>query len=130
MKKILVVEDDDLLRRTLAEQLSSSYVVAEAGDGEQALKLIHQFRPDVIALDLLLPVLDGFQVLKALRDLSDPVLAQTPVLVVSNLSDSKSIELAGNYKVLAYYTKAEVRMGTIVNRIKQLFEEKPQVDSK
>lgn len=126
-KIVLVVEDDDMLRQILVQQFSASFNVVAAADGEQALQFIQKYRPDAIVLDLLLPRVDGFQVLRELRAMPDRALSQTPVLVVSNLADSQSIELTNNYNVVAYYTKAEVGMGTITNRINRLFSEQGAV---
>ncbi len=120
-KKILVVEDDDMLRKIVVDQLSSTFNVIPVKDGEEAVAQIEQSKPDVIVLDLLLPKLDGFGVLAKLRAMSDPFIAITPVLVVSNLSDQASIKKAEEYKVLEYYIKSDISMGILTNRIKRIF---------
>lgn len=116
----MIVEDDDLLRRIMVTQIAAQYVCAEAKDGQEALQQIVVHRPDVIVLDLLLPILDGFEVLRQLRAMTDPKLAQTPVLVVSNLTDQKSIALAQSLNVIEYYTKSDAQFGVIMKRINKL----------
>ncbi len=78
-EKILVVEDETALRETLAYNLTrQGYQVDTAGDGQAALDLARKNRPDLIVLDLMLPVLDGFEVLRILRqEMSVPMLILT-----------------------------------------------------
>lgn len=80
MTHILVVEDEASLRQLLTQNLSyEGYSVAAAADGSEALSSHHARRADLIVLDLMLPVVDGFQVLRTLRDHQDPV----PVLMLT-----------------------------------------------
>jgi DNA-binding response OmpR family regulator len=121
-KKILVVEDDELLRKIIIDQLTSlGYLVLPAADGEEAIQQAEKNKPGIIVLDLLLPKLDGFGVLKKLRSSADPELAKTAVLVVSNLSDSNSIQWAKDYGVLEYYIKSDIELGILGNRIERYF---------
>ena len=79
MKKILLVEDDDTLRRTLAYNLTKEdYDVIQTGDGAQALNLARDSVPDLIVLDVMLPSLDGLSVCRILRTESDvPIIMLT-----------------------------------------------------
>lgn len=122
-KKILIVEDDDMLRGILLEQLASKYLIVPARDGEEALAQVSINHPDLILLDLLLPKLDGFGVLSRLRELPDPQLARTPVLVVSNLSDEASMERAREYNIEDYFAKANVNVDELIRRIEQVFRQ-------
>lgn len=80
MTHILVVEDESSLRQLLTQNLSyEGYSVAAAADGGEGLSSHHARRADLIVLDLMLPVVDGFQVLRTLRDHQDPV----PVLMLT-----------------------------------------------
>jgi len=80
MTHILVVEDETSLRQLLTQNLSyEGYSVAAAADGGEALSSHHARRADLIVLDLMLPVVDGFQVLRTLREHQDPV----PVLMLT-----------------------------------------------
>lgn len=79
-RKILVVDDEETVRDLLCRVLDSQgCVVAFAEDGQQALAMIKTDRPDLVLLDLMMPVMDGWEVLRQLRDLVNP----PPVLVVS-----------------------------------------------
>jgi CheY-like chemotaxis protein len=83
---VLVIDDDpaarDLTRRILARE---GYRVVEAPDGETGLRLAREIRPDLITLDILMPGMDGWRVLEALK--TDPDLAATPVILQSILED-------------------------------------------
>lgn len=81
-RNLLLIDDDASLRRMVKETLSAQdFVVATAAGGEQGLKLAQQILPDIIILDLMMPKMDGFQVLNRLR--SDRRTLNLPVIVVS-----------------------------------------------
>ena len=106
-KKILVAEDDLAMREIAVHKLLSlGFDVKEAEDGKQALELIASFRPDLILLDLMMPEVDGFGVLEALRNNPDKVLSQIPVIVLSNLWSNEDILKAKDYAVADYLVKA------------------------
>lgn len=119
-KKILIVEDDDMLRSILVSQLGLAYSVIPAADGQEAMQQIKTFHPHLILLDLLLPKIDGFQILEQLRALPDPEAAQTKVVVISNLSDIESIQKAQKYGIAEYFTKVDIDLGTLKGRIAQI----------
>lgn len=121
-KKILIVEDDNLLRTVLMEQLALTYSVIPSADGQEALQQVKLFHPNIILLDLLLPKMDGFEFLKALRQLPDPKDAQTEVIVISNLTDMASLQNVLKLGVKEYFTKAEVDMGILKDRIQKLLK--------
>lgn len=82
MKKILVAEDDFPSRELLTEILLEwGYEVVQASNGVEALTLIEQVRPDLVLLDLQMPMLDGFGVIARIRD--DPRSAALPVVAIS-----------------------------------------------
>jgi DNA-binding response OmpR family regulator len=78
-EKILVVEDEPALQETLAYNLTrQGYVVKTAGDGQAALDMARKEQPDLIVLDIMLPVLDGFEVCRILRkEMNTPVIMLT-----------------------------------------------------
>ena len=85
-KKVLVVEDELPLRQALVDVLKfANFHVAEARNGEEGLALALKEQPDVILLDIIMPVMDGFSMLKKLRASGD-YGAKAPVIVLSNLS--------------------------------------------
>ncbi len=78
-EKILVVEDDPTLQETLAYNLKQQgYEVETARDGKTAVELAHQIKPDLVVLDIMLPIMDGFEVCRILRKESNvPILMLT-----------------------------------------------------
>jgi DNA-binding response OmpR family regulator len=79
---VLVAEDDPDIRDLVVFRLErSGWQVIEAGDGQQAIDLTRDHRPDVLVLDWMMPVKSGLEVVAELR--ADPDLAGTPVLILS-----------------------------------------------
>lgn len=96
---ILVVDDEEINREILRALLESKgYTVIEAVNGEEALRRIAEVQPDVILLDLMMPIMDGFETCRKLK--VDPVTAPIPVLLVTSLTDRsdrlKGIEAGAN----------------------------------
>jgi CheY-like chemotaxis protein len=82
MIKVLVAEDNAVNRELLRELLEArGYTVLEACDGQEALRMIEQTHPDILLLDIGMPVLDGFAVIRKIRE--NPSLATLPVLAVT-----------------------------------------------
>jgi CheY-like chemotaxis protein len=82
MTKVLIAEDNAVNRELLRELLETGgYEVLEACDGQQALHMIEQTQPDMLLLDIGMPVLDGFGVIRKIRE--NPCLATMPVLAVT-----------------------------------------------
>jgi PAS domain S-box-containing protein len=79
--RILFVEDDETLRTLLAAELSDEYVVDAAGNGIEALKAVMRKKPDLIVTDIVMPEMDGVELLKTLR--SEPGTQALPVLLIS-----------------------------------------------
>jgi CheY-like chemotaxis protein len=82
MTKILIAEDNSVNRELLRELLEMrGYTVLEACDGEEALRMIEETQPDLLLLDIGMPVLDGFAVVRRIRE--NPRLAALPVVAVT-----------------------------------------------
>ncbi len=82
MSKILIAEDNATNRELFRELLEArGYTVVEACDGREALQMIDQAQPDILLLDIGMPVLDGFAVVRAIRE--NPRVAALPVLAVT-----------------------------------------------
>lgn len=80
---ILVVEDQEDNRRILRDLLTSSgYELVEAEDGEQALVMAERQRPDLILMDVQIPLIDGYEVTRRLK--ADPALRDIPIIVVTS----------------------------------------------
>jgi len=111
-KKILVVEDDKFLRELISQKLlQEGYDIEGAADGEKGLEAIKKEKPDLVLLDLILPGVDGFEVLASMKEDSD--IAQIPVIILSNLGQKDDIEKglkmgAVDYLIKAHFTPAEI----------------------
>lgn len=82
MIRILVAEDNAVNRELLRELLEArGYAVFEACDGQQALHMIEQSQPELLLMDIGMPVLDGFETIRRIRE--NPRLAQLPVVAVT-----------------------------------------------
>ena len=91
--KVLVVDDEEILRRIYADRLSvEGFTVDLATDGQEALQKIEVSKPDLVLLDLLMPRVDGFQVLEALKN--KPELSNIPVVVLTNVGQEENVQRA------------------------------------
>lgn len=118
-KQILVVEDDQFLRGLMVKKLESEdFDVMQAVDGESGLRLAREKKPDLILLDLILPGIDGFEVLRQLKAGSDT--ADMQVVVLSNLGQKDDIDRALSLGAKDYLIKAHFTPGDIVEKVKVL----------
>ena len=90
-KTILICEDDDNLRLLMRVMIGAGYTMLEAGDGDEALALAAEHRPDLILLDLMMPRMSGLDVLRRLR--SDVSVDGTHIIVMSAWPDSREASL-------------------------------------
>jgi len=90
MAKILIVDDDPDMRLAIGSVLRSrSYDVIEAGDGEEALRKLKEEKPDLMLLDLLMPKMDGFAVVKELKNTQENY-SNIPILIISSIREEAS----------------------------------------
>lgn len=120
-KKLLLVEDDKFLRDLIAKKLKTEgFEVIEALDGESGLVQAKEASPDLILLDLILPGIDGFDVLAKIK--SDPVTAKIPVIVLSNLSQQEEVERVLNLGAADFLIKAHLTPSEIIAKIKRILK--------
>jgi two-component system cell cycle response regulator DivK len=101
---ILVVEDQEDNRRILRDLLTNSgYELVEAEDGEQALSMAERQRPDLILMDVQIPLLDGYEVTRRLK--ADPALRAIPIIVVTSYALSGDESKARAAGCNAYVSK-------------------------
>jgi len=116
-KKILIIEDDKFIKSLIADLLiKENFEVSEAIDGEEGMKKIREEVPDLILLDLLLPGIDGFEVLSRVKE--DEVLAKIPVVILSNLGQREDVERGLKMGAVDYLIKAHFTPREIINKIK------------
>ncbi len=120
-KRILIVEDDKFLRELIVKKLSNEgYEVIEAADGEQGLQKIKEEKPDLVLLDLILPGIDGFEVLAQKRE--DPFAASIPVIVLSNLGQKEDVDKGLNLGATDYLIKAHFTPGEIIEKVRTIIK--------
>ena len=116
--QVLVVEDNALLRRTVARMLGNmGCEVAEAADGEEALAAMRSRRPDLLLTDLVMPKMDGIEMLQHLR--RDEQLREIPVVILSARSDARIMAEAMAGDVLAYIAKGQVGPSELNHLLRQ-----------
>ena len=121
MKTILFIEDESALQKTFEEILNQEgYKMISAIDGETGLRLARTKKPDLILLDLILPKLHGFEVLKELR--GDPKTKDIPVVVLTNLEGTGDIEKALELGATTYLVKANYSLEEVLLKIKKTLE--------
>ena len=85
LPRLLVVDDDASVRATIAAMLTGDYEVIEAPDGQTALDIVHQERPDIVLIDVGMPDLDGYEVTRNLR--ARPVTVNLPIVLMTGSDD-------------------------------------------
>ncbi len=116
-KKILLVEDDDALASMYQMRLEAEgFQTKRAPNGEDALALAVQYRPDLIVLDVMMPKVSGFDVLDILRNTPDT--ANIKVIMLTALSQDADKERAESLGVDDYLVKSQVVIADVVDRIK------------
>ncbi|PJE76266.1 response regulator [Candidatus Uhrbacteria bacterium CG10_big_fil_rev_8_21_14_0_10_48_11] len=119
-KVVLIVEDDIPIAEMYAAELSlSGFTVEVANDGQAGLLAAVQKKPDIILLDILLPEMDGYDVLKKLK--GDEKTRTIPVLLLSNLSQPEQIDRGKQLSAIDYLVKANHVPADIVERIETFF---------
>lgn len=114
--KIWIVEDDQFLSSLSASRLTKEgYSVKSATDGAQALKMLDAEIPDLVLLDIMMPGMNGFEVLKAMR--ADPRTKKTLIVMFSNLGQEHEIEEARKFGADDFLVKAKFTLREVVDRI-------------
>jgi len=123
MKKILFIEDESALQKTLGEIIGQEgYEIISALDGEIGLKLAETKKPDLVLLDLILPKLHGFEVLKKLKE--NETTKHIPIIVMTNLEGIGDVERAIELGATSYLVKAQYKLEEVVDKIKKALNEK------
>ena len=116
MTRIVVADDDRMFRKVAETTLRRlGYAVATASDGEEALQLIRSERPDMIVLDLIMPKLQGFNVLTILKQ--DALTSAIPVIVLSSLTQEQDKQEALDLGAVAYFNKTTFSMSELVKQV-------------
>lgn len=118
MKKILFIEDEQALQKTLGDILRrENYKVINALDGEIGLKLAKTQKPDLILLDIILPKMEGFDVLENLKE--NPATKEIPVIILTNLEKMEDVEKALRLGATTYLVKTDYSLTEVIEKIKK-----------
>jgi PAS domain S-box-containing protein len=118
---LILIADDDRFTRMMLRQLmeKQGYQVEEAADGEQCLAAYTQFRPDMVLLDVMMPVMDGFSCCTQLQKLIGDELV--PVLMITGLNDQASVDWAFEAGAIDFVTKP-IHPPVLLRRVRRLLE--------
>lgn len=117
IKKVLIVEDDKSISDALRTKLDKQgFETKTAYNGEEALRILENFKYDLVLLDLIMPKLDGMATLQRIKDKG----IKTKVIVLSNLGQEQDKEAAKRLGAIEYFVKAEISLSEIVDVIKKL----------
>ncbi len=118
-KRIIVIEDDDVLRDVLSEKLErSGYIVERAEDGVVAMEKLHANKPDLILLDILMPRKGGLEVLEEVH--ADPILRTVPVIIISNSGQPVEVARAQELGAREFLIKAVFDPNEVLEKVRRV----------
>jgi len=116
--KIALVEDDRFLSRMYKTKLEmENFEVHSAADGKTGLELIQKELPDVLLLDIILPEMEGWDIIKQMK--KDPETKDIPIIILSNLGSDEDVAKAKLYGVTDYLVKAHFIPREVIAKIKK-----------
>ena len=117
-KKILIVEDEVALLNALRDKFTrEGFAVLEAKNGEEGLEIALREHPDLILLDIIMPVMDGMTMLAKLRE--DNWGKDAKVIVLTNLSDTEKVSAAMTKGTFDYLVKADWKLEDVVRKVRE-----------
>lgn len=119
-KKILIAEDEVSLRQIMVDTLTDEgYEVIAATDGKEGVQLFQEQTPDLILLDIMMPNMDGIEMMKEVRKL--PGGPQIPVIMLTNLSptDDKMFDAIVQDEPTFYIVKSDLEIDELVDKVKR-----------
>ena len=118
-RRVLLAEDDRFLRKAAETTLKrQGYLVITAADGEEALRVARAEPLDLILLDLIMPKLNGFEVLNALKQ--NPLTAHIPIIILSSLGQDRDMRQAMDAGAAAYVIKTDLSLHALVQRVNEV----------
>jgi DNA-binding response OmpR family regulator len=122
-KKILIIEDDLVLQKSLKEYLSSEgFEIECASDGEEGIQKAIAEKPDLILLDIILPKKDGYEVLQEVK--ANPEISHIPVVLLTNLDGITDVEKALELGATTYLVKADYKLEEVTEKVKEILNVK------
>jgi CheY-like chemotaxis protein len=125
MATILIIDDEPIIRQLFQKVLEhEGHSVLTAGNGREALEVMKHHLPDLLLLDMMMPLMDGMSFLRLMRRNAN--WAQIPVVIMSALADKQNVCNAGGLGVRDYLLKAGFSLPVLRKRIKKYLEPQPQ----
>ena len=119
MTSVLIIEDDPLILRMYEQAFKfRKHKAFIADNGKTGLELTKKELPDVVILDIMMPEMDGLQVLKALK--KDPTTKNIPVIMLTNIGQDKDIETALSLGAVKYITKIDHTPKDVITEVEQI----------
>ena len=116
--KILLAEDDKYICRAYKDGLErAGFQVLVAFDGVEAMQKVRSEKPDLILLDLIMPVKNGFEMLEELK--KDPAFKRIPVIILSNLGQDSDREKGKSLGAVDYLVKSDFSMKEVIRKIRE-----------
>ncbi|MBD3311535.1 MAG: response regulator [Candidatus Magasanikbacteria bacterium] len=120
-QKILIVEDETSLTKILKSKLEKEgYAVLSAINGEKGLDMALKEKPDLILLDIVMPRMDGYEMLNKLR--KDTWGKNVPVIILTNLTEPKEISNGVSMDIKDYLVKTDWSLNEVINKVKKRLE--------
>lgn len=124
--KIVFIEDEEITSKIVGEELTEAgFNVVKAFDGKAGLELIKTEAPDLVLLDIMMPKMQGFEVLEAAK--KDPKTKDIPVIILSVLSDDENIKKGMDMGARDYIIKSKHAVAEIPNKIRAFLNERPTI---
>lgn len=121
-KRVLIIEDEEDVLSVLVKKLEEAgFRTLTAKDGREGLEKALKEKPDLVLLDLVLPVMDGITFLDGLR--KEEVGKAMPVVILTNLESAEKVEESRRKGVSDYLVKTDWTLDDVVNKIKQALDE-------
>ena len=119
--KVLLIEDDPFLSSLLANRLKrEGFDVLNVKSGNEAVKSLKAFTPDLVLLDLILPGKSGFEVLEEMK--SDPQAPKVPVIIISKLGQDADLARGRELGTVDYVIKARTTIDEVVQKVKDFLK--------
>ena len=120
-KRVLLVDDDSDIRNVYSEVLKNEgFEVVEAADGKTCLNCLISSNIDIVVLDIMIPIVNGFDVLQKIRQ--NPKTEKLPVIIITNLADEMG--MANKLGATAFLIKSEINPNQLISKVKNILENK------
>jgi len=123
MKTVFVVEDDPFILDIYTTKLrESGFSVESSSNGQDCIKKVQEVKPDLVLLDIVLPGLDGWEIIREIKKQGE--FKDLPIVILSNLSQKQEVEKGLDLGAVKYLIKSNYTPGEVVDEIKDILRRK------